>query len=180
MDANKIAICRSGGLDPIVRGIRDGVVLTARMAITALANIAEVPENLDRIVDTNAILFLVAALGEPHIDIKRESARALGNLAVNIEFGDMILREGALGHLIPMLRSADSATQRMGAFCLCSKYNTYVQISHFVFCTLDAYQKCIICLLYQIMSIFYHFYYQHQKKRSSNSCNMTSQNSIFQ
>ena len=138
MDANKIAICRSGGLDPIVRGIRDGVVLTARMAITALANIAEVPENLDRIVDTNAILFLVAALGEPHIDIKRESARALGNLAVNIEFGDMILREGALSHLIPMLRSADSATQRMGAFCLCSKYNTYVQILYFVSCVLHA------------------------------------------
>lgn len=52
--------------------------------------------------------------------LKREAARALGNLAANIEFGDLIIREGALVHLVPMLRSSDNLTQRMGAFCLCN------------------------------------------------------------
>ena len=50
----------------------------------------------------------------------RESARCLGNLAANIEFGDVILREGALPYLIPMIRSADYLTQRMGAMAICN------------------------------------------------------------
>jgi hypothetical protein len=107
-------------LEPIVKGVRDGAAATAKMSLIALANIAEMPENLDRIVDTNAIPFLVGAIAEPFDEVKREAARCLGNLAVNIEFGDLILREGALPFLVPMLRSADNLTQRMGAFALCN------------------------------------------------------------
>jgi hypothetical protein len=101
-------------------------------------------ENMDRIVDAEAIPALVSVLGKlclslmillpvqftvkfylahPNDELKRESARALGNLAANIEFGDMILREDALPYLLPMLRSEDTLCQRMAAFALCSKLN---------------------------------------------------------
>jgi hypothetical protein len=114
-------------LEPVVRGIRDGNANVAKMACSTLANLAELPENMDRIVDSNAIPFLVGVLADPSEELKREAARALGNLASNIEFGDMILREGALPYLVPMLRSPDNLTQRMGAFALCSKY--WIQIN---------------------------------------------------
>jgi hypothetical protein len=43
----------------------------------------------------------------------------LDNLAANTEFGDLIIREGELVHLVPVL-SSDNLPQRMGAFCLCN------------------------------------------------------------
>jgi hypothetical protein len=46
------------------------------------------------------------ALQSANEAVKREAARGLGNLAANIELGDVILREGALPYLIPMLRSS--------------------------------------------------------------------------
>ena len=52
---------------------------------------AEMAENFDRIADANAIPNLVGILSDPVEDLRREGARALGNLAANIEFGDMIL-----------------------------------------------------------------------------------------
>ena len=69
-------------------------------------------ENFDRIADANAIPNLISVLSDPNEDLRKEGARALGNLAANIEFGDVILREGALPYLIPMLRSSDNVTQR--------------------------------------------------------------------
>ena len=158
MDANKISICRSGGLEPIVRGVRDGAVQTAKMALTALANIAEMPENLDRIVDTNAIPFLVSAISEPHEELKREAARALGNLAANIEFGDLILREGALQYLVPMLRSSDHLTQRMGAFCLCSKF-IILTLFYYILNTFISFFVFIIFYFYLYFHILYLFFF---------------------
>lgn len=78
-------------------------------------------ENFDRIFDSAAIPPLIKSLDEPSEELKREAARALGNLAANIELGDVILREGALPLLLPMLRSDDVHAQRMGAFALASK-----------------------------------------------------------
>ena len=158
MDANKISICRSGGLEPIVRGVRDGAVQTAKMALTALANIAEMPENLDRIVDTNAIPFLVSAISEPHEELKREAARALGNLAANIEFGDLILREGALQYLVPMLRSSDHLTQRMGAFCLCSKFIILIHLKFYFIIVYYLIFNSYFRILYLFSSYFFLFF----------------------
>ena len=87
------------------------------MACCTLANLAEMAENMDRIADATAIPNLVSALWNPDEELKRESARCLGNLAANIEFGDLILREGALAYLIPMLRSSDNMTQVCGGVC---------------------------------------------------------------
>ena len=92
----------------------------AKLACCALANLAEMAENFDRIADANAIPSLVSTLSDQNDELRREAARALGNLAANIEFGDLILREGALPYLVPMLRSADQLTQRMSAFALCN------------------------------------------------------------
>ena len=92
----------------------------ARLACCALANLAEMSENFDRIADANAIPNLISVLSNPNEDLRKDAARALGNLAANIEFGDVILREGALPYLIPMLRSSDSVTQRMAAMALCN------------------------------------------------------------
>ena len=64
------------------------------MACCTLANLAEMSENFDRIADASAISNLVSVLGDPNEELRREAARALGNLAANIEFGDVILREG--------------------------------------------------------------------------------------
>ena len=50
-DANKIAICRNGGLEAIVRAIRDGSSSVAKLACCAMANLAEMAENMDRIAD---------------------------------------------------------------------------------------------------------------------------------
>lgn len=64
----------------------------------------------------------MSVLNSPSENVKKEAARALGNLAANIELGDIILRDGALPYLIPMLRSSDNITQRMAAMALCSKF----------------------------------------------------------
>ena len=50
-DANKIAICRNGGLDPVVRAVRDSSSTVAKLACCTLANVAEMAENMDRIAD---------------------------------------------------------------------------------------------------------------------------------
>ena len=78
-------------------------------------NLAEIAENVDRITDPAAIPNRVAVLATLN-----EEVYAHGNLAANIEFGDLILREGALRNLIPMLRSADPVAQRIGSMVLCN------------------------------------------------------------
>jgi hypothetical protein len=76
---------------------------------------------------------------------------ALGNLAANIELGDVILREGALPYLIPMLRSSDPLTQRMSSMALC---NLSSNIRNQVLNPLFLYEMCIKTLsLYIIMCI---------------------------
>ena len=120
-DSNKIPICRNGGLDTVVRFIRDSSAENARLACATIANLAEMAVNFDNISESTAIPNLVSTLQSPNEEVKRESARALGNLAANIELGDVILREGALPFLIPMLRSSDNLTQRMAGMALCSK-----------------------------------------------------------
>lgn len=52
--------------------------------------------------------------------MSREAARALGNLAANLEHGDSILKEGALTILMGLIRSEDHPVQRMAAMALCN------------------------------------------------------------
>lgn len=120
-DANKVAICRNGGLDSIVSSILDPSPSISRLACCTIANLAEIVENFDRIYDAAASPALVKALAEGNDEVKREAARAIGNLAANIELADEFLREGAISHLLPMIRSDETLTQRMGAFALSSK-----------------------------------------------------------
>lgn len=52
--------------------------------------------------------------------MSREAARALGNLAANIEHGNSILKEGALNLFMALIRSDDHGVQRMAAMALCN------------------------------------------------------------
>lgn len=52
--------------------------------------------------------------------VSRETARALGNLAANLEHGDAILKEGALMIFMTLIRSEDHPVQRMAAMALCN------------------------------------------------------------
>ena len=74
--------------------------------------------HLDKIIDANAIPPLMLALTESLPIVQREAARCLGNLAANIEYGDMILRAGAQPHLLTLMRSEDELCQRMSAMAL--------------------------------------------------------------
>lgn len=60
------------------------------------------------------------ALGCTSTLVAREAARALGNLAANLEHGDAILREGALKIFMALIRSEDHPVQRMAAMALCN------------------------------------------------------------
>ena len=52
--------------------------------------------------------------------VHAQAARALGNLCANLEYGDVILRAGALPSLMTLLRSEDQSVQRMAAMALCN------------------------------------------------------------
>jgi hypothetical protein len=74
-DANKVPICRNGGLDTVVRFLRDTNAELARLACATVANLAEMAVNMDIIAESTAIPNLVAALQSPNEAVKRESAR---------------------------------------------------------------------------------------------------------
>ena len=72
-DANKIEICKHGGLEPVVSLLthRDGML--ARQACCALANLAEEVENQANIVQRGAIPKLIEALEDStSLDVKRK------------------------------------------------------------------------------------------------------------
>ncbi|CAN0573418.1 unnamed protein product, partial [Ectocarpus sp. 12 AP-2014] len=100
--------------------IKSPDVETARMACCACANLCEMVENMDNIVDAGGIPALVQALGSSSPLVSREAARALGNLAANLEHGDAILKEGALNMFMTLIRSEDHPVQRMAAMALCN------------------------------------------------------------
>jgi hypothetical protein len=50
-----------------------------------LANLSEEVENMDKMVDANALPPLLLALSQSSPIVQREAARCLGNLAANIE-----------------------------------------------------------------------------------------------
>jgi hypothetical protein len=117
----QVSIAKYGGLPPIVSAITAPDLETARMACCACANLCEVVENMDTVVDAGAIPSLVVALGSAEPMVAREAARALGNLCANYQYGDMVLRaQGALSTLTALLRSDEPPVQRMAAMALCN------------------------------------------------------------
>lgn len=73
---NKVDMCKYGGLPPIVAALRDMNTDTARLACCAIANLAEEVENMDRIVDSNAIQPLMLVSGDSAPLALRSRARA--------------------------------------------------------------------------------------------------------
>ncbi|CAN0549684.1 unnamed protein product, partial [Ectocarpus sp. 8 AP-2014] len=58
-EENKINITKYGGLPPVMSAIKSPDVETARMACCACANLCEMVENMDNIVDAGGIPALV-------------------------------------------------------------------------------------------------------------------------
>lgn len=80
------------------------------------------------------------ALGSSSPLVSREAARALGNLAANLEHGDAILKEGALNIFMALIRSEDHPVQRMAAMALCNlSSNVRTRVSPA--CTSHAFRK---------------------------------------
>jgi HEAT repeat protein len=102
----------------VVAALRDPNQDTARLACCTVANLAEDAENMDKIVDANAIPPLMMTLAQGSPIVQREACRALGNLSANIEYGDMVLRAGAQPPLLILLRADDVVCQRMAAMSL--------------------------------------------------------------
>lgn len=122
-DENKVDIAKHGGLPPIIAAIRDPASNdeTVRMGCCCLANLCEAVENMNIVMDHNPIPALMDVLSaDLPLFVQCETARCLGNLAANVEYGDEILRAGAQKYLLTMLRSENERCQRMAAMTLCN------------------------------------------------------------
>jgi len=72
--------------------------------------------SVDRFVNHGCIPLLVSALDFASESVQR--ARAVGNLAVNIDYSDLIINHGAAKRLVASFRSQNSECQRMAAMAL--------------------------------------------------------------
>jgi len=93
-DENKINICQNGGLSAVIENLcNKNNIETSRLACCALANITEAVDNMKIVVKAGVIISLAEALSIDSSQVKREAIRSLGNLAVNIDYGSMIIKE---------------------------------------------------------------------------------------
>ena len=56
----------------------------------------------------------------PHFSIQREAARALGNLAANVEYAATMVEAGVLSRLAVCLQQRELRCKRMAIFALCN------------------------------------------------------------
>ena len=120
VDRNKAAICADGALPSIADLIPEGrgSAEESRLACCAVANLVEAAGNLPRVVDHGCVPLLAAALDSASEPIQREAAWALGNLAVNLDYGDLVRRHGAARRLVACFRNRHCECQRMAAMAL--------------------------------------------------------------
>lgn len=129
-DDNKIDICKHGGLPAIIASLSstsDNIAENTKdimLSCCAVANLTEMIDNMDPIVESKAIPLLVSALALESTNIKREAARALGNLASNLDYGRLIAEQNdALSLLVITLKISDEKdeeTKRMAVMALCN------------------------------------------------------------
>ena len=70
------------------------------------------------VVKAGVIISLAEALSIDSSQVKREAIRSLGNLAVNIDYGSMIIKENILPQLLSCLTDEEDDCQRMAAMAL--------------------------------------------------------------
>jgi hypothetical protein len=122
LDCNKTAICANGAIPPLLHFIcadsqdNDGV----RLACCTIANLVEISGNMPLVVKDGYIPLLIRGLHCSSASIQQESARALGNLAVNIDYCDLAIKFGAVKGLVACFQNQSIECQRMAAMALCN------------------------------------------------------------
>jgi hypothetical protein len=121
MDCNKVPICSNGSLPPIIDCINEAKNSPeeSQLACCAVANLIEATGNMQPSVDHGCVPLLVEALASASESVQREAARAIGNLAVNIDYSDKILiHNEVLPRLVACFQGRNVECQRMAAFAI--------------------------------------------------------------
>lgn len=117
VECNKEAICTV--LPLISDFINDkSDVNYSQLACCAVANLAEAARNLTCIALHGCIPLIVEALDSPSEAVQREAARAVGNVSVNIDYCEDLIRHGAAPRLISIFQSRNCECQKMVALAL--------------------------------------------------------------
>lgn len=120
LDSNKVTICASDSLR-VILGFIGGCNSTAddlRLACCAIANLVEIESNMELAVSLGCIPLLVVTLESDDDEVQSESARALGNLASNIDFCDILLEHGLAQLLVTCYSGISIEPRRMAAMAL--------------------------------------------------------------
>jgi hypothetical protein len=121
MDCNKEPICTNGSLPPIIDFINQArnSLEDSQLACCAVANLLELASNMLPSVNHGCVPLLIDALASKSESVQRESARAVGNLAVNIDYCDELLKHtDVIPYLVACFRGRNCECQRMAAFAL--------------------------------------------------------------
>lgn len=133
LDCNKVGICENGALPSLLYFVSEyGYNYDAsRMACCVIANLAETASNMPFLVKNGCIPQLVSALDSSSESVQLESARALGNLSVNVDHCDLIINHGAVKSIVACFLSQNIECQRMAALALCnvsSNLNSHAEL----------------------------------------------------
>ncbi|KAL3789563.1 hypothetical protein ACHAWO_009126 [Cyclotella atomus] len=121
MDSNKVPICSNGSLPPIIDFINEAKNSSAEsnLACCAVANLVEASSNMQPSINHGCVPLLVDALASNSENVQREAARSIGNLAVNIDHSDEILRHAmVVPRLVACFRGRNVECQRMAAYAI--------------------------------------------------------------
>ena len=121
MDCNKVPICTNGSLPPIIEfiNVARNNPEESQLACCSVANLIEASQNLKQSLNHGCAPLLVEALASDSDSVQREAARAIGNMVVNIDYSDEVLKHTAiLPHLVACFSSRNVECQRMAAFAI--------------------------------------------------------------
>jgi len=120
LDRNKVKICASESLRVILGfiGHCNSTVDELRLACCTIANLVELECNMELAVSSGCIPLLIGALESNVEEVQSESARALGNIAGNIDFCDLLLEHGVAQLLVTCYRGISIESRRMAAMAL--------------------------------------------------------------
>jgi hypothetical protein len=134
LDRNKVDICASKSLGVILGFVSDcnSSVDELQLACCTAANLVELEYNMELAVNSGCIPTLIGALQSDSEVVQSESARALGNLACNIDCCELILGHEVTQLLVACYRDKSNESRRMAAMALSnlsSNMNSHAQLA---------------------------------------------------
>lgn len=119
LDPNKLPIANDGGVETLVSVLtvseRKCNPTESQLACCAIANLVEAASNMPLVVNNGCVPLLIGALESSSESVRREACRAIGNLAVNIDYCNLVIKRGAAKRLVACFRSQNCECQRMAA-----------------------------------------------------------------